>query len=412
MTRKCSNWLQSFAEYTEISEAPPAFHFWTGVSAIAGAIRRRVWNDQKKFKWHANFYIILVAPPGIVSKSTTLNLGHALLHKIPGVKFGPNSMTWQGLLKAFDSATVGVVNPQSGEKPNDVMAKRDIMSCLTCSIGELGTFLRPSDTELTDFLTDMWDSKDGKWSRELSSRDGIAIENPWLNIMGCTTPSWLRTNFTSEMIHGGLTSRCIFVWGEKKTKLIAYPGDVIEDTKFKKLQDNLIHDLTEISQMYGEMKLSKEAKIWGRDWYEKHWDNRPAHLSNEQFGGYYARKQTHIHKLAMVLCAAQSNELVLQKDALELADLTMTSMERDLAIVMNMVSDNTNAKNVDEIVSIIRRNKTITRQTLWRHCIRGMNEIEFTSAIQSAIDAGYINLRIVNNKPQFSIKKDVEESST
>jgi hypothetical protein len=31
------------------------------------------------------------------------------------------------------------------------------------------------------------------------------------------------------------------------------------------------------------------------------------HLDDERFGGYLARKQTHIHKLAMILAAAESD---------------------------------------------------------------------------------------------------------
>ena len=410
MARKLTNWLKAYAEYTSISEAPPAFHFWTGVSVIAGALRRRVWIDQKKFKWTPNFYIILVAPPGVTAKSTSMNMGYKLLRKVPGVKFGPQSMTWQGLLKAFDESAVGVADPRLNVSPNDITVERVPMSCLTCDVSELGTFLRPKDTELNDFLTDMWDSREGKWSRSLASKDAITIENPWLNMMGCTTPSWLREHFNTGMVYGGLTSRCIFVWGDKKVRLIAYPGDEVEDEKFQRMEQELIHDLEVISQMFGEVKLTDEAKKWGRIWYEHHWSSRPEHLASDRFSGYIARKQTHIHKLAMILCAAVSNELVLKKWALELADMTITGVERDLSIVMDLVSDSDSAKHVDEILTIIRRNKTVNRQTLWRRCMRQMDEQQFTAAIQSAINAGFIHQRNVKGNLQFSVRKDVEGS--
>jgi hypothetical protein len=50
-------------------------------STLAGALRRRVWLDQAYFRWHPNFYIVLVAPPGIVSKSTTAGVGMSLAQK-------------------------------------------------------------------------------------------------------------------------------------------------------------------------------------------------------------------------------------------------------------------------------------------------------------------------------------------
>ena len=69
--RNHADWLTAFMDYASYGEAPRHMYFWTGVSAIAGALRRKVWIDQAYFKWYPNFYIVLVAPPGIVSKSTT-----------------------------------------------------------------------------------------------------------------------------------------------------------------------------------------------------------------------------------------------------------------------------------------------------------------------------------------------------
>ena len=64
---------------------------WVGVSTIAGALRRKVWIDQAYFKWYPNFYIILVAPPGIVAKSTTASLGMRLCGVSPVSASGPMS---------------------------------------------------------------------------------------------------------------------------------------------------------------------------------------------------------------------------------------------------------------------------------------------------------------------------------
>jgi hypothetical protein len=76
--RHFKHWLKAYLDYTSASEAPDAFHFWTGVSTIAGALRRHVWVEQHIFQWIPNFYIIFVAPAGVATKSTTLNLGMGL----------------------------------------------------------------------------------------------------------------------------------------------------------------------------------------------------------------------------------------------------------------------------------------------------------------------------------------------
>src|SRR6516164_4535938 len=104
MARKSANWLKSYMQYTRDSESPTTFHFWTGVSTLAGALRRRVWIDMRKFQWTPNFYIILVGPQGVAAKSTSISMGMNLLSKIKGVKFGPESMTWQKLARSLSDA--------------------------------------------------------------------------------------------------------------------------------------------------------------------------------------------------------------------------------------------------------------------------------------------------------------------
>jgi hypothetical protein len=63
MPRIHNDWIKAYQEYASHSEAPPRMHFWTAVSALAGALRRKVWIEQAYFQWYANMYIIFVAPP-------------------------------------------------------------------------------------------------------------------------------------------------------------------------------------------------------------------------------------------------------------------------------------------------------------------------------------------------------------
>ena len=98
------NWLEAYYHYTSQSESPDLFHFWTAVSTIAGALRRQVWIDERFFHWTPNFYIIMVGPAGVVSKSTSARIGMKLLSQVEGITFGPKSMTWQGLTVALSEA--------------------------------------------------------------------------------------------------------------------------------------------------------------------------------------------------------------------------------------------------------------------------------------------------------------------
>src|SRR3990167_4389771 len=104
MTRQLEDWIAAYLDYTQHSEAPSKFHFWTAVSTIAGALRKKCWFDMGYFKWSPNFYIILVAPSGVATKSTTMRIGMNFLRRLPDVSMGPNTLTWQSLLPALNEA--------------------------------------------------------------------------------------------------------------------------------------------------------------------------------------------------------------------------------------------------------------------------------------------------------------------
>ena len=326
MARIFPNWLTAYASYTADSESPREFHLWTGIWTIAGALRRRVWLDMRKFQWTPNFYIVLVGPPGIVNKSTTSRAGMRLLEQVDGIKFGPPSITWQ---KLADSLS------QSAEfmkftKP-DGTDTHLAMSCLTIQVSELGTFLKIEDTALIDVPSrSSWDGQLSTWGHSTKTSGEVIIKNPWLNIIGCTTPAWLKAHFPESLIGGGLTSRILFVHGDTKVKLIPYPDEEIKNIDYFTLERGLVDDLKKISAAFlGEYTLTGEARSWGHDWYTKHWaaDLRSPALASDRYGGYIARKQTHMHKIAIVLAASQGDTLVVEKSHLELAEALLTSTE-------------------------------------------------------------------------------------
>lgn len=374
MERKLSNWIKSYMHYSGFSEAPDKMHFWVAVSTIAGALRRRVWIDQGYFQWTPNFYIILVAPPGIVSKSSTLSIGMNLLKQIEGIKFGPDAVTWQALTQALADSNEQVLMPDGNYHA---------MSCITIASSEFGTFLNPNDREMTDVLVSLWDGQLGVWEKRTKTQGSDRIENPWINIAACTTPGWIAGNFPEYLIGGGFTSRCIFVFADTKRKLVAYPSAVLPPD-FLELQNLLVHDLEIISTLRGSYSLTPEALEFGTNWYEGHYKNKPRHLDNERFAGYLARKQTHIHKLALILSAAAHNETEIRRPELEAAVQLVTAIEVDMPRVFDLIGVQGQAKFSNEVVSLMRSYKKLTQKELFRLCFKSMSWKEFNDALVAA----------------------------
>lgn len=402
LARHFTHWLKAYCDFTLSSEAPLDFHFWTGVSTIAAVLRRQVWKDELLFKWTPNFYIVFVGPAGVVTKSTTLNIGYQLLRRVPGIHFGPDSMTWHGLARKFEAAV-----EYKTYKDSAGIDQKILMSPLTCSISELGTFLRPDDTGLVSFLTDVWDGKERPFSHTTKDSGSLNIENAWLNIIGATTPGWMQNNFPPSMLSEGLGSRIVFVYGETKRHLTAYPSRATKPGNYHDEEKRLLEDLCAIADLVGPYDLTPDAYQWGEDWYRRHHSHRGTHMASERYGGYIARKQTHLHKLAMVLAAAQRPTLLIERSDLEEAEAILSSSERSMIRVFESVGVVDEAKHIAELVAFVRAHKWLTSKDLYRMCHNIMAERDFRQALKLAIEGDLLEVIRQNNVPGVSPKKQV-----
>jgi hypothetical protein len=356
MQRNYDDWITAFMDYASFGEAPRHMYFWTAVSTIAGALRRRVWVDQGYFKWYPNFYVILVAPPGIVSKSTTAGIGMDLLKQVPGVKFGPSVVTMQALLASMAEVTEEFPF-EDGFKP---------MSALTIESSEFGNLLNPHDKDMVDMLVNLWDGKEGALEKKTKHSGNDTVVNPFLNLIACTTPAWIAGNFPEYMVGGGFTSRCIFVYADKKAKYVAYPGlEVPKD--MSETAAKLVADLEQISTMTGVFTMTREAVLWGESWYRKLYRERPANLDDERFGGYIARKQTHLHKLAMVLSASANDRRLITDEYLSVADAMLADLEPDMAMVFSKIGKTEQSVYADRMVEFVKRSGSVSYTDMYRY---------------------------------------------
>lgn len=380
MPRLLGDWLAAYLEYTSATEAPTRMRFWCGVSAVAGALRRKVWFDMGTFRWYPNFYILLVAPPAVVSKSSTLGMAIDLLRQVPGIQFGPSISTWPKLVEKFAAST------EAFEYPPGTW---NTMSPLTMEASELGILLNPQDREMLDLYTHLWDGKQGEMSKETKTSGNDSVQNPWINLIAGTTPAWIAGSFPEYAIGQGFTSRCIFVYADKKAKRVAYPIDEIP-ADFLEQQARLIADLCEIAKISGPFPATPEAKKWGKEWYDRHYDNLPPALLDERFGGYLDRKQAHMHKLALVMVASKGRRVIDTED-LVVAYQMVTDLEADMVQVYGKIGRSEDSAHAERLLQYIRASGRVEWSEAFRHVHKhfpGIRDFE-------NILAGLIRARLV-----------------
>lgn len=382
MSRRLTNWLTAYIDYTAGTEAPRMMHFYVGISTLAGVLRKHVWVDMIRFKWVPNFYIILVAPPGIISKTTTMDYGMDLLKQVPGVRFGPDVITWQALVKKFSESFEefqfgDLYYPQSP---------------LNLASGELGNLINPMDKDMVNLYISLWDGRAG-FEKETKMSGNDAVNSPWINMVGCTTPHWIADNFPESMVGGGFTSRCIFVYGDRKESLIAWPDENVRKDH-SELREALIADLEHIgTTLRGPMVILPDAREWGREWYKRLWTEVAPAASSEQVQGYLARKQGHLVKLSMVMSIAESDSLQITARHMQLAEAMLNEAEATSSHVFAKIGKSEAANHLDNLLEFIKRHKRVPYAATLKHVIAHFPDArEFEGALAALVRSGQVKL--------------------
>jgi hypothetical protein len=304
-----------------------------------------------------------------------------LLREVPGIQFGPDAITWQALVTSFAASA------ESFQVGDQWLTMSAITSCAT----ELGNLLDPRDRQMVTNLITLYDGR--KLFEKVTKMSGNdTVQNAWFNLIACTTPSWILENVPEGMIGGGLSSRIIYVYAEKKEKFVPWPADVVPlgaaDTARK-----LVADLERISLLAGPFTVSGPAKAWNDKWYRSHY-NGGSNLSDERFGGYVSRKQTHICKLAMILSASQRDNLVIELEDIVTAHDMVTDLEADMPKVFALVGKTPETRQADRFIEFIRRRQLVSYEEAYRYLhafFADPNQIQ--GVMLAAVRAGYIEYK-------------------
>jgi hypothetical protein len=343
LTRHYSDWIKAYTEaLTPKGEAPERFHFWVAVSAIAGSLRRRVYVDEGHYRHYPNFYIILVGPPGLVKKSTTINVGVGLLREVPNVILGADCSTWQSFVEEVaeskDIFAEGDIQPSV-----DLTAILDqthtVTSAITLAISEFGTFFDPEDRAMVNVLTELYDGKvNSAFTKRTKTQGTDTIMNPFVNIIAGTTPDWMRDNFRGRFGGWGLSSRMIFLHCDEKERSVAFPHKLWAGT-FEPTMARFRDDLIEISKLHGVYTLSPDAESLYEELYDAHGRRQTAlnrHPHHDPWLSYYlARKLDHVIKLAIVLAASRRSELLITLDDMQTSVARCDEIEIELSKVFS-----------------------------------------------------------------------------
>lgn len=314
LDRSLPNWIEAFLKYTENTEPPTLFRKWTAIACIASALQRKCfikWGTALTF--YPNLYVVLVGPSA-TGKGTAMNPGLELIEELPAIRLSAQATSLQALIRHLKDTNLTDIDPDTG--------LQYYHSSLTIFSKEFTVFLGYHNNELMASLCDWYDC-DRKWSYETIARKREEINGVWVNLFAGTTPDLIQSALPIDSIGGGLTSRIIFVYEEKKAKLVTVP---IQTPGEKQLRDLLVHDLEKMTLLSGEYKCTENFMALWDSWCHDAESNPPFY--DPKFDGYMGRRRAHLMKLSMIVSASHGeHDMELTEDDLATAVEILNEVE-------------------------------------------------------------------------------------
>ena len=361
--RLCEDWIESYLSYTDPTEPPPDFHYWTGLFVIATVTGRKIFLDRGHYTLYPNLFIILLAKSALCRKSSALDIGSRLLNALnPPIRSFGDTVTAPALLH------YGI----------------ELSAKITICASEMETLI--SDvfkTGLSPMLTRLYDSPD-YYDGKTVCRGAETLKDVYLNIIGATTPEDLGNSVPARKAGGGFASRFVIVHREKPHKR---NEQVIVD---EALWKDLITDLQTIRQLKGGFVFTTDSKQWYKKWYLDHCNWAEELSDTPVVLGYHGRKHDLLLKIAMSMQLSRSDNLILDTPILQaaLAMLELNEPTQMKAYMLIGASDKGAA--LQSIKDIIKRHKVIEHSVLMRsvsykHDAKELNELIETLAAERTI---------------------------
>jgi len=295
MERKCDDWIKTYMRYTEDTESPECFNFWSAVSTLASTLKMNCYIPQGSSSIFPNLYIILVAESAWSRKSSAVRKATKLMEESEvEISMVKEKLTLAFLYRFLHDA-----------QKNDLAAISILASELATLLGKDALA-----SGLISTLTSVYDGDEVQYRTKGSGND--IIHNPCVNLLGATT---LSTEAEMQQ------------------------------------KEDLIADLENMSTLKGSVEVDQGARDCFSDWY-----NTVEEPEDPRLKGFYGRFGDHVKKVAIVLSLSESNDLIIKERHIRKAIDELTKITKLMPVAFSGVAFSRSAKDIDRVLNMIKKN--------------------------------------------------------
>lgn len=303
--------------------SPEIYRRWAAITAVSGALERKVWTRGSAALIYPNLFTVLVGQPGS-GKDNAIRPIRDFWAKTQGLHISPDNVTKASLIDALSRAVRTVMNADSTEC--------QIFSALSVAAPEFGVFFTKYDLEFLSTISSLWMSPPN-YVEERRTSGTVEIAKPHLVMLSGTQPDFINSLLPEEAWGQGFAARLIMVYS---------PGAPLVDLFDSMEYDNshLISKINEIFNLSGEFKWTDKAKNAMRLWHK---DGCPPEPEHSRLSYYKTRRPVHCMKLCMISAASDSCQLLVTENDVERAKDWLIAAEKtmpDIFRAMGAKSDN------------------------------------------------------------------------
>ena len=296
-----TDFISDFLAYTEGPWSSRIHRLWCGISCLGGALERRVWAPLgNNRKCYANFYTLLVAPPG--GGKQVINVVKELWRDTidpatnrPIFSVGADSVSRASIIDDLAKSKCTRMTPDGLFTYHSLLV----------AVEEFEVILHTYDPSFISILNSIWNNpSDHRETRRHGPAREVTIPNPTFNIIGGVTPAYFVAHFPDEAWNTGLIRRVLMIYSSE-----ALDGDIFEDLPEQEpIREVLLHRLAQAAQLFGPAIWTPEAVAVIREWRENSYSPKPTH---SRLSHYLSSRTQFIVKLALVSAVSRTGTLTI-----------------------------------------------------------------------------------------------------
>ncbi len=309
------------------TEAPPVSLFVSLLASAGSRIAPGAWFSINETRHHTRLWFGVIGGTGTARKGTARDIVvNVMDDTLPSED--PRDYVRRGL--------------SSGEGLKDLFESVPDQKLLVFE-SEFGRFVTVATREgniLSFVCRDLWDDT---ILQNFSKNTKIDLRDAHLTFIGQTTMEEFLAKMPEIDIYSGALNRFIFMWAERE-HLIPNAG-AIADRRLEPLIERLREGI-ELGRELGEVKLSKQARIWWTDFYVREISERP----HGQLHSITARWEVQILRVALTFAALEGSALI------KVAHLEAGASlwEYSMASAALLVGQTTGSRKADKVLAALR----------------------------------------------------------